>query len=151
MSRLIRSPKSASDWSDNELEAYRIVVKEQSATVFFGGELPEPNCPQGLLHNLTVVPNMDRAARRALWNLEETRLQFRQAEASVDQFASALLEAAGFTGWRVNSSVRRPLQLLIGGERRSAQTDMCLLYDHTVLLLVQEDKVWDRSAECAEQ
>jgi hypothetical protein len=147
MSRLIRTPKSASDWTDNELDAYRVVIKEQTISSFFGtGELPEPNCPQDFLHNRTATENIDRATDSLLWYMEETAMQPRLGEAPVDQFARALFDATSFTSRRVHSSIRRPLQLLIGGEQRSAQTDVCLVYDRTVLLLVQEDKAEDRPA-----
>jgi len=141
MSRLIRTPKSASDWTDNELGAYRVVVEERTAASFFcTGELPEPNCPQDFLRNRTATVNVDLVTDRLLWNLEETIEQPRLREASVDLFAYALLDATGFTSRRIHPFIRRPLPLLIGGEQRSAQTDVCLLHDHTVLLLVQEDK-----------
>ena len=147
MSRLIRTPKSASDWTYNELDAYRIIVKEQTAISFFGtSELPEPNCPRDFLHNRTATENVDRITDKLIWHMEETTMQPRLGEASVDQFASALFDATGFTSRRVHSSMRRPLQLLIGGEQRSAQTDVCLIYDHTVLLLVQEDKAGNQPA-----
>jgi hypothetical protein len=145
MACLIRTPKSASDWTDNELEAYRVVVEEQTAASFFGtAELPEPNCPPDFLCNLTSTENVDQVTDSLLWYMEDMAEQPRVGEAPVDQFACALFSAAGFTSRRVHPSMRRPLQLLVGGEQRSAQADVCLVYDHAVILLVQEDKAGDR-------
>ena len=139
MSSLIRNSKSASDWTDNELDAYRIVVEEQTVSSFFGiSELPEPNCPQDFLFNRTTTENVDRITDSLLWYMKQTTI--RLGESSVDQFASVLFNAAGFTNRLIHPFIRRPLQLLIGGEQRSAQTDICLVYDDAVLLLVQEDK-----------
>lgn len=142
MSRLIRTPKSASDWSYNELEAYNIVIKEQDPVSFFGtNELPEPNCPYDFLHNREATENVDRVTDNLLWNMEQTMML---GEASVDQFAYTLLDATGFTSRCIHVSMRRPLELLVGGEQRSAQTDMCLVYNSTIILLVQEDKTEDK-------
>jgi hypothetical protein len=38
MASIVRSAKSGSDWSTNELRAYNIVVQCQDARNFFGGE-----------------------------------------------------------------------------------------------------------------
>lgn len=147
MSRLIRTSKSASNWTDNELDAYRIKIKEQTASSFFGtSKLPEPNCPNDFLHNRVSRENVDRITDRLIWYMEQTTMQPRLGESSVDQFACALFDATGFTSRQVHPSTRRPLHLLIGGEQRSAQTDVCLIYDRTVLLLVQEDKAGDQPA-----
>lgn len=151
MSHLIRSPKSASDWSNNELRAYHITVEEQDATSFFGiGKLPDPNCPQDFLRNRVATENVDKITNGLLWDMEEIIIQSQLGEASVDQFACSLLLATGFTSRHVHPSLRRSLRLLIGGERRSAQTDVCLVYDHSMLLLVQEDKAPGRPADCGE-
>jgi hypothetical protein len=151
MAHLIRSPKSASDWADSELRAYRISVKEQDAVSFFGtGELPEPNCPRDFLDHRVATEDVDQVTNELLWGMEEIVELSQTGEASVDQFARSLLLATGFTNRHILPSVRRPLRLLIGGEGRSAQTDVCLVYNHCVLLLVQEDKAPGRPADCGE-
>jgi len=145
MSSLIRTPKSASDWTHNDLKSYHVTIEEQTAALFFGqAKLPEPNCPEGFLHNLTTTENTDRATDELLWGIGDAEGRLGLGEASVDQFARSLFLETGFTNKRVRPSVRRPLPLLIGGEQRSAQTDVCLIYDDTVLLLVQEDKAEGR-------
>ena len=131
MSGLIRTPKSASDWSYNELEAYSITIKEQNIASFFGrDELPEPNCPEGFLRNLVITENTDRATDELLRCMGEVG----------GQFVRSLFLETGFSNKQTYPCMRRPLPFLIGGEQKSAQTDVCLVYDDTVLLLVQEDK-----------
>jgi hypothetical protein len=151
MASLIRTPKSAGNWTHNELRAYNITIDEQDPALFFGtGELPEPNCPLDFLHNSVTTPSVDGVTDKLLWNLDDAAGHSGLGETSVDLFAYALFEATGFTSRRIHPSVRRPLQLLIGGEERSAQTDVCLVYDRTVLLLVQEDKAEGRPPGRAE-
>ena len=40
MSHIIRSAKSGSDWTSNELDAYNIVIRNQSPRSFYGQDLP---------------------------------------------------------------------------------------------------------------
>jgi hypothetical protein len=142
MSRLVRTPKSASDWTRHDLNAYRISVEEQDAALFFGvDELPEPNCPQDFLRYQARSPSTDETTDDLLWTMVSALGVAGLGEGSVDQFARSLLRALGFTSRAVCPLVRRPLELLMGGESRSAQTDVCLVYGDTVLLLVQENKV----------
>ena len=141
MSSLIRNPKSASNWTHNDLRSYRISVKEQDVKLFFGiDELPGPNCPKGFLYNLNVTENTDKATDDLLRGMRETDDQPGLGETSVDQFARSLFLETGFVNKKIYPYVRRPLPFLIGGEEKFAQTDVCLIYDNAVLLLVQEDK-----------
>jgi len=141
MSHLIRSPKSANDWTYNELRAYHIVVRDENAASFFGVDtLPEPNCPRDFLSELTSTPNTDPVTDDLIWNMEDASADSELGEGPVDMFARSLFVALGFTSKAVHPSVRRPLQLMIGGQPRSAQVDVCLVHDRMVLLLVQEDK-----------
>ena len=151
MSRLIRTSKSASSWTDNELEAYRITVEEQDVVSFFGrAELPEPNCPKDFLRDYMATENTDWTTEDLLWTMGEAEGESGLGEVTVDQFARALFRATGFTSRRIHPSVGRPLPFLIGGEERSAQTDVCLVYDDAVLLLVQEDKAKGKPAGSGE-
>ena len=134
MSSLIRNPKSASDWTHNDLRSYHITVEEQTILSFFNGiELSEHNCPEGFLYNRSVTDGL-------LQSMGEVMDQSGLGKALVDQFERSLFLEIGFANKKIYPSVRRPLPFLIGGEERSAQTDVCLVYDDTVLLLVQEDK-----------
>lgn len=146
MSSLIRNPKSASDWTHNDLRAYNIVIEEQTSELFFNDvNLPKPNCPQDFLYNGVSTENTSQVTDDLLWNMGEVTGESGLGENSVDQFARSLFVAIGFTSKHIHPSVRKPLKLLIGGEQKSAQTDVCLVYKHSgVLLLVQEDKAEGR-------
>lgn len=145
MSRLIRTAKSASDWTGNELRAYRVTVEGRDAASFFGvDELPEPNCPRDFLTCAGRSPNTDEATDELLSSMADALESADLGEAAVDEFAKCLLSASGFKSRATRVVVRRNLQLLIGGEQRSAQLDVCIVHDGAVLLLVQEDKAQGR-------
>lgn len=111
MSYLIKNSKSASDWTDNELDAHRIIVEEQTVSSFFGiDELPEPNCLRDLLFNRETVENVDQVTDSLLWYMKQTIVRLR--ESSIDQFADVLFNATGFTNKFIHAFMRRPLQLL---------------------------------------
>jgi hypothetical protein len=151
MSRLIRNAKSASDWTSNELDAYRVIVEEQDPAVFFGaGELLEPNCPRDFLTCRVRSANTDEATDDLLWRMEEAMRGTDPGEGAVDEFASRLLSALGFTSRAVHSSIRRRAELQMGGEVKSAEADVCLIHDSAILLLVQEDKASGRPPRRAE-
>ncbi len=49
LTNLTRLAKSVSEWTSNELEAYKIIVQEQNTEQFFGGTLPECTGPPGFV------------------------------------------------------------------------------------------------------
>ncbi|TEB21358.1 hypothetical protein FA13DRAFT_1741998 [Coprinellus micaceus] len=61
-------------------------------------------------------------------------------ESAVNDFAVALFRACGYTGRGRVVRTRKDIPLLICGENRHAKTDVCILDDSEILLLVQEDK-----------
>jgi len=61
-------------------------------------------------------------------------------ESAVDDFAVLLLRAIGYTRRDRVFRTRKDIPLLICGEARHAKTDVCIIDDDEVLLLVQEDK-----------
>jgi hypothetical protein len=53
MANIIRSAKSGSDWTSNDLIAYNISIESQdSATFFEVPALPDPHVPQEMLQRL---------------------------------------------------------------------------------------------------
>ncbi|KAF9513411.1 hypothetical protein BS47DRAFT_1344198 [Hydnum rufescens UP504] len=55
MANLIRSAKSGSDWTLNELDSYHISLYQVDPLTFFGApELPQPLVDQELLSNINA-------------------------------------------------------------------------------------------------
>ncbi|KAH8982020.1 hypothetical protein EDB92DRAFT_1895630 [Lactarius akahatsu] len=121
MAELIRNAKSASDWTQNELAAYNITVEYQDATTFFGTHtLPQP---------VTVNPVVLTATGPQL-----------MTESAVDDFAVLLLRALRYNTRGRVLRTRKDIPLVICGENRHAKTDVCIVDQNEILLLVQEDK-----------
>ncbi|KAH9079422.1 hypothetical protein EDB83DRAFT_2513941 [Lactarius deliciosus] len=125
MAKLIRNAKSARDWTRNELAAYNIAVEYQDAATFFGTH----DLPQPATVNPAVLTDTgpDDAADDSVYELLRTMdLAMSPApaeESAVDDFVVLLL-----------------LPLVICGENRYAKTDVCIVDQNEILLVVQEDK-----------
>ncbi|KAK0200435.1 hypothetical protein DFS33DRAFT_1277871 [Desarmillaria ectypa] len=127
MAHVIRSAKSGSYWTTNELEAYNIVIKEQNENTSFGGPLPAYHGPADFLQHEYVAGRLDTTSSSLLKRLDLAVDVMEGEESAVDDFVAELLRVLGY-------------------ERQDtvyvyAKTDICLLdAESLVLLLVQEDK-----------
>jgi hypothetical protein len=131
MSNLIRSPKSGSDWANNELLAYNIVVKDCTDDEFFG------------VRDVPIFRfSEDRESRRVLDYLDLASKADQGQESAIDDFAKELLRILGYEreGTLLRNRFAIPLEIS-GDSRRKAQTDLCLVHKaNLLLLLLQEDK-----------
>ncbi|KAH9180561.1 hypothetical protein EDB89DRAFT_2110649 [Lactarius sanguifluus] len=133
MAELIRNAKSARDWTRNELVAYNIAVEYQDATTFFGTH----DLPQPATVNPAVLTDTgpDDAADDSVYELLRTMdLAMSPApaeESAVDDFV--VLPVAVLR-------TRKDIPLVICGENRYAKTDVCIVDQNEILLVVQEDK-----------
>ncbi|KAJ6611472.1 hypothetical protein B0H10DRAFT_1882648 [Mycena sp. CBHHK59/15] len=139
MANLIRSAKSGSDWTVNELRAYHITIKSISPDEFFlfGPDPPLDHLDPAIL---TTPPGADDlelsdSTARYLGYLDLAT----NASLIVD-FARETLYLLGFSERNVILSTRYTIPLTICGEtNRTAQTDVCLLHRPTLILLVLVD------------
>ncbi|KAG2352559.1 hypothetical protein BDR07DRAFT_835242 [Suillus spraguei] len=146
--RLIRSAKSGSDWTLNDLMAYNITVTPQSPEQFFRqnhGTLLEGVDPF-LLNSSLDDENISDAVFEYLGHLD---LATNATQASfIDAFAQKTLQILGFVERGLILTARHKIPLRIcGDDQRVAETDVCLLDLRSMILLVlQEDKtVFGRS------
>ncbi|KAF8521946.1 hypothetical protein BU17DRAFT_75382 [Hysterangium stoloniferum] len=150
MANLIRSAKSASDWTKAELDAYNINLVKQDAATFF----ETPNLPQCTVNEEILfvedAENMSEDSNQELMALLDDAMNISNLEEStVDDFTVSLFRTLGYSkGLRVTHT-RKHLSLLICGERRKAQTDVCLLdrSNNNILLLVEENKRFNQDVE----
>ena len=140
MAYLIRNPKSGSEWTQNELDAYNIVVVQRDISAFFGVQsLPDdPECHSDFLKFDSRNPNTDDLIDDLLWRMNKAMDS--NEESFVDSFAEHLLNMMKYTKRGIHTTTRKALPFQIGAEQRSAQTDVCIMNDNGVYLLVQEDK-----------
>ncbi|KAH9050758.1 hypothetical protein EDB84DRAFT_1259073 [Lactarius hengduanensis] len=142
MAELIRNAKSARDWTRNELAAYNIAVEYQDATTFFGTH----DLPQPATVNPAVLTDTgpDDAADDSVYELLRTMdLAMSPApaeESAVDDFVVLLLRALRYNTRGRVLRTRKDIPLVICGENRYAKTDVCIIDQNEILLLVQEDK-----------
>jgi hypothetical protein len=143
MAHLIRSAKPGSDWTESELAAYHITVVSQDKQEFFGvPNLPAPARPSlvGFMTTEDRQHAADNETRKLLHYLDLALDPKVGQEAAVDNFAARLLEKLGYDDGDRIIFIRRALPLVICGVSSLAQTDICVMDDNEVLLLVQEDK-----------
>ena len=144
MANIIRSSKSSSDWTPNDLIAYNIKVVYQNFTTFFGN--PNPPDPQ-INNEVLTVQEIDTVqtdeAYTFLRTMDLAMSTSPGEESAVDDFAVDLFRLLRYTGRAVGriARTRKDLPFWICGEERRAKTDVCIMSDnHDILLLAQEDK-----------
>ena len=138
MANLIRSAKSGSDWTLSDLDSYNIELHRENHLAFFGVQaLPPPQVDPELM-NTTEADDMVQDRNAELINL----LDLAMTQCAVDDFVVELFKALGYVRRHRVARTRKDLSLLVCGERRHAQTDVCIIDRHQndIILLVQEDK-----------
>jgi len=142
MANLIRSAKSGGDWTKNDLSAYNIRVVLQDAPTFFGvAQLPAPvTTPEEILVVDDANATTSDEGYVLLRTLDIAMSPPPNEESAVDDFAVALLRACGYIRRGRVVRTRKDINFLVCGENRHAKTDVCILDDNEILLLVQEDK-----------
>ena len=147
MANIIRSAKSGSNWTRNELLAYRITVTPVQPQEFFGQEADPPLT--GLDPALLTSPvkpndaaNLSDASYNFLLHLYDATTS--SQESAVDDFAHEFLRVVGFRERGLMFRTQFTIPLSICGDNNAvAQTDVCLrLADQRsmILLVVQGDK-----------
>ncbi|KJA26788.1 hypothetical protein HYPSUDRAFT_63566 [Hypholoma sublateritium FD-334 SS-4] len=142
MAQFIRSAKSGSDWTDAELLAYNVSITSTSPAVFFQSDA-DPSLdhldPAILTSPNAEDPNLSAATADYLGYLDLA--SHATQESAIDDFAAATLRFLGFNERHTTVATRYIIPLTICGETRTAQTDVCLIYRPTTILLVLvEDK-----------
>jgi hypothetical protein len=145
MAQLLRTPKSGSDWTASELYiyAYNITVVPQTKMEFFGTvDLPEPGGPSlaGFMVAETRQEVRDKRTKQLLHCLDLAMNPKVGQEAAVGNFAAELLRGLEYDDENMIAFIQYAIPFLICGENVVAQTDVCIMDDNEILLLLQEDK-----------
>ncbi|TDL20877.1 hypothetical protein BD410DRAFT_790212 [Rickenella mellea] len=145
MSKLLRSALSGSDWKQNELKAYNILVQTEDAQTFFNRELLsidhlDPNLLSTEETNIT--DNFAPPTAKFLAYLDRALRSYPGEESEIDDLVRSLLNITGYDEAGTTLRTRCNIKLAICGEtNRSAKTDVCLEHvSSMILLLVHEDK-----------
>ncbi|KAK2464024.1 hypothetical protein APHAL10511_003968 [Amanita phalloides] len=145
MADLIRSAKSGSDWNSNDLAAYNIIVRRQSAVDFFGYQpdtIPETIDPDFLTAPVPPNGNLSDTTYRLLQYINLAATAHSGQESAIDDVARELLRLLGFEERGTLLRSRYAIPFMISGDTgRIAQTNICLFQgSSTILLVIQEDK-----------
>lgn len=145
MANIIRSAKSGSDWTANDLLAYNIRVSSQSPDNFYGIPLPPAglsNLDPYLVSGTLSTQGLSDETYRLLQYLDLASRANAGHESAVNDFTREILRVLGYErrGLLLRSRYAIPL-LICGDPNQSAQTDVCLIHgSSTILLVVQEYK-----------
>ena len=145
MANIIRSAKSGSDWTANELIAYNITTSSILPGQFFLDPNPSLNHIDAAILNSPPDDTDPAISHPASVYLGYLDLASKAAQENfLDDFTAETLKLLGFNELRdVTVSTRFIIPLTICGEsNRVAETDVCLIHTPSFSLLVLvEDKI----------
>ncbi|KAF8885241.1 hypothetical protein CPB84DRAFT_1788510 [Gymnopilus junonius] len=142
MANLLRTAKSGNDWTTQELEAYNITIVSQSKADFFGTtELADPTDPSllGFINNESRATASDNETKQLIHYLDLAMNPKVGQEAAVDNFAAELLKSLKYNRNGKIVFIRHTLPFVICGENSIAQTDVCVMNNNDILLMLLHD------------
>ncbi|KAI9228247.1 MAG: hypothetical protein DHS80DRAFT_23490 [Piptocephalis tieghemiana] len=141
MSKLTRSAKSGSEWTSNDLAAFNIHVETESDEQFFGCTLEDVDISDYPAGILASEPDRRHPEIYRLLKYLDLAMTIRESEESaVDDFAAHLFEALGYVDLERFVCTRKDIRLFMCGQNVYAKTDVCIMTENEILLLLQEDK-----------
>ncbi|KAJ3511791.1 hypothetical protein NLJ89_g3891 [Agrocybe chaxingu] len=143
----IRSAKSGTKWTDNDLDAYNIKITFQDAQTFFGETpLPAPSVDSDVLAALTADDAVSDDAYNLLSQLDlamtPSSSEPAEEDSAVVNFAVALFRSLGYIHRPRAIRTRKSLRVLVCGDHKSVRTDLCIVDrdNNDIILVVHEDK-----------
>ena len=155
MANALRSAKSGSDWSRNELLAYNITISSVTLNQFFHhGADPSLDHLDPAILNVSPGsedPSLSEAVAEYLGYLDLATTATQ--ESAIDDFAAHTLRLLGFNERKTLVRTCYVIPLTICGDaNRAAQMDVCLLHRPTLVLLVLvEDKTLSNRTDAEAQ
>ena len=143
MANIFRTAKSGNNWTTAELDAYNITIVPQSKAEFFGtNDFPDPTEPSmlGFTTNESRETATDKKTKQLIHYLDLAMDPKISLQAAVDNFAAELLRGLEYDDNDRIVFIRYAIPFLICGETSVAQTDVCVMNNDEILLLLQEDK-----------
>ena len=154
MANITWSAKSGSDWTNNELVMYNIIIKSIPPSKFF----PTPDLLLDLINPAILNPPAG-ATDPAISNVTTEFLGYLNLTARatqenfIDDFTAETLELLGFNKYGTTVSTHYIIPLTICGEaNHTAQTGVCVIHHPTFILLVLiKDKVPNNRSDAEAQ
>ena len=135
--------KSGSDWTENELHAFKIRVASVGTAQFFGNTvLPPAAISPAILNHAHMPPGpISKDDRLFFEYLTDAERSSSSEESAVDDFAAHILRMLDYDNQDRRIRTRKEIPFIMSGCRVDAKTDVCVMDRADYLLLVQEDKV----------
>lgn len=125
MAQLIRSAKSGSGWSDNELFAFNIVIQDVDAATFFGTpQLPATCISPVILNNVARPPPPAVVTKEERIFFEFLNRANVLEKAAVGDFAGHILRMLDFDGHKRSITTERELTFTMCG---TAKADIAIM------------------------
>lgn len=133
MATLLRSARSGSDWTTNDLRACNITVSSQIPERFYGLALPAvaslTNIDPNLLSSTFSTKGLSNETHRLLQYLDLSSRANSGQESADHDFAREILRALGYEVRDFLLRTRYTIPLSISGDpNRSVQTSVCLVH-----------------------
>lgn len=145
MASILRSCKSGSDWTRNDLRPCNVVIQDQPLAVFLVS--PPDSGRWGTFEQHRMSPNASKQSRLRVFFRYLTDAWQRSAgtiptENAVNDFAHHLLTLMDFD--EPNRVIHRHSEVSfnMGATTALAKPDLSVLDEEDYILLVQEDTVW---------
>lgn len=148
MATLIRSAKSGSAWTPNDLRAFNIQVLREDIQTFFGmADLPVPQNISPVIWNNAEAPagQLSKTEKHFFAYLEDAMRNPPGEKSLVDDFAVFLLGMLDYDDGQRVLHTRKEMSFYMCGSKVDAKADVTVIERQGPLfqyiLLVQEDKV----------
>jgi hypothetical protein len=140
MTEIARICKSGSKWTQDDLKAFNTRVLEKSEDEFFVVPLEDfllDGVPDGLINlEWPSIDDLDSYDILRYLDLATTENE----EGAVDDFVSRLLEILKFKKIGQLIRARKGIEMVMCGKNTHAKTDVCIIDEEGIFLLVQESK-----------
>ncbi|KZP01242.1 hypothetical protein CALVIDRAFT_128084 [Calocera viscosa TUFC12733] len=143
MPTLLRSAKSASEWTEYDLRAFNIEVKNVDACAFFGvhfDSITLDDLDEGIFHGNARddIQRSDQATqylRYLDWAFNAALGQ----ESAIRDFAQEMLKLCRYNERDVLLRSQYTIPFTICGEQTTTQTDVTLVHFNGIILLITEE------------
>ena len=142
MANIVRSAKSGSDWTENELVAFNIRIDNFDAATFFdNANVPLPSVSPVILNNLEMPAGPLGKSDRQFFHYLRDAMRATGGGACIGDFAAFILRLLDYDAPDRVIHQRKEISFVMAGQRVNAKPDVCVTTDSDYVLLVQEDKV----------
>lgn len=149
-SKITRSAKSGNKWTQNDLDAFNITIREETEDEFFdlrGSQLPASTVDPTILDNLDMPgpqTQISNSTRKFFQYFGIISHGIESAESAVDDFSFHLFGSVlGYNSLATLGIIRRRMKLTLAmcGSKTKVKPNITILREDNKIILVDENKV----------